>query len=47
MRTFHYGVAQGDQQSFQEAGQEGKDEFRNINLPEELQRVIRLLRVGI
>jgi DNA-directed RNA polymerase subunit beta' len=33
MRTFHIGgVAQGGQQSFQEAGQEGKIEFRNINL---------------
>ena len=33
MRTFHIGgVAQGGQQSFQEAGQEGKIEFRNANL---------------
>jgi len=33
MRTFHIGgVAQGGQQSFQEAGQEGRIEFRNPNL---------------
>ena len=33
MRTFHIGgVAQGGQQSFQEAGQDGKIEFRNSNL---------------
>ncbi|KFI25542.1 DNA-directed RNA polymerase subunit beta' [Paenirhodobacter enshiensis] len=33
MRTFHIGgVAQGGQQSFQEASQEGKIEFRNANL---------------
>jgi DNA-directed RNA polymerase subunit beta' len=33
MRTFHIGgVAQGGQQSFQEAGQDGKVEFRNTNL---------------
>ena len=33
MRTFHIGgVAQGGQQSFQEASQEGKIEFRNPNL---------------
>jgi len=33
MRTFHIGgVAQGGQQSFQEAGQDGKIEFRNANL---------------
>ncbi|WP_226783224.1 DNA-directed RNA polymerase subunit beta' [Oceaniglobus trochenteri] len=33
MRTFHIGgVAQGGQQSFQEAGQEGIAEFRNANL---------------
>ncbi len=33
MRTFHIGgVAQGGQQSFQEAGQEGKVEFRDSNL---------------
>ncbi len=32
MRTFHIGgVAQGGQQSFQEAGQEGKIEYRNAN----------------
>ncbi len=32
MRTFHIGgVAQGGQQSFQEAGQEGKIEYRNTN----------------
>ncbi len=32
MRTFHSGgVAQGGQQSFQEAGQEGKIEYRNAN----------------
>ncbi len=35
MRTFHIGgVAQGGQQSFQEAGQEGVAEFRNANLLE-------------
>ncbi|SFQ19341.1 DNA-directed RNA polymerase subunit beta' [Tranquillimonas alkanivorans] len=35
MRTFHIGgVAQGGQQSFQEAGQEGRAEFRNANLLE-------------
>ncbi|TCP60221.1 DNA-directed RNA polymerase subunit beta' [Rhodovulum bhavnagarense] len=35
MRTFHIGgIAQGGQQSFQEAGQEGKIEFRNPNLLE-------------
>ncbi|MBO6604933.1 MAG: DNA-directed RNA polymerase subunit beta' [Roseicyclus sp.] len=35
MRTFHIGgVAQGGQQSFQEAGAEGKIEFRNANLLE-------------
>jgi DNA-directed RNA polymerase subunit beta' len=35
MRTFHIGgVAQGGQQSFQEAGAEGKIEFRNTNLLE-------------
>jgi DNA-directed RNA polymerase subunit beta' len=35
MRTFHIGgVAQGGQQSFQEAGQDGKIEFRNANLLE-------------
>jgi DNA-directed RNA polymerase subunit beta' len=33
MRTFHIGgVAQGGQQSFQEAGQDGKVEFRNANV---------------
>ncbi|RLL62146.1 DNA-directed RNA polymerase subunit beta' [Paenirhodobacter hankyongi] len=33
MRTFHIGgIAQGGQQSFQEASQEGKIEFRNPNL---------------
>lgn len=33
MRTFHIGgVAQGSQQSFQEAGHEGTIEFRNANL---------------
>ncbi len=33
MRTFHIGgIAQGGQQSFQEASQEGKIEFRNANL---------------
>jgi DNA-directed RNA polymerase subunit beta' len=33
MRTFHIGgVAQGGSQSFQEAGQEGRAEFRNANL---------------
>ena len=33
MRTFHIGgIAQGGQQSFQEASQEGKVEFRNSNL---------------
>ncbi|RVT80698.1 DNA-directed RNA polymerase subunit beta' [Rhodobacteraceae bacterium CCMM004] len=33
MRTFHIGgVAQGGQQSFQEAGQEGRAEFRNANV---------------
>ncbi|TCO68750.1 DNA-directed RNA polymerase subunit beta' [Rhodovulum euryhalinum] len=33
MRTFHIGgIAQGGQQSFQEASQEGKVEFRNPNL---------------
>ncbi|MGV6888592.1 DNA-directed RNA polymerase subunit beta' [Rhodophyticola sp. SM2404] len=33
MRTFHIGgVAQGGQQSFQEAGQEGVVEYRNANL---------------
>ncbi|ABV92018.1 DNA-directed RNA polymerase, beta' subunit [Dinoroseobacter shibae DFL 12 = DSM 16493] len=35
MRTFHIGgIAQGGQQSFQEAGQEGKIAFRNANLLE-------------
>jgi DNA-directed RNA polymerase subunit beta' len=35
MRTFHIGgVAQGGQQSFLEASQEGKIEFRNANLLE-------------
>ncbi|MGB8624038.1 MAG: DNA-directed RNA polymerase subunit beta' [Paracoccaceae bacterium] len=35
MRTFHIGgIAQGGQQSFQEASQEGKIEFRNANLLE-------------
>ena len=35
MRTFHIGgIAQGGQQSFQEASQEGKIEFRNTNLLE-------------
>ncbi|MEP3297348.1 MAG: DNA-directed RNA polymerase subunit beta' [Pseudoruegeria sp.] len=35
MRTFHIGgVAQGGQQSFQEAGQEGRIEFRNAALLE-------------
>ncbi|SIO52500.1 DNA-directed RNA polymerase subunit beta' [Rhodovulum sp. ES.010] len=35
MRTFHIGgIAQGGQQSFQEASQEGKIEFRNPNLLE-------------
>ncbi|TCP40503.1 DNA-directed RNA polymerase subunit beta' [Rhodovulum marinum] len=35
MRTFHIGgIAQGGQQSFQEASQEGKVEFRNPNLLE-------------
>ena len=35
MRTFHIGgIAQGGQQSFQEAGQEGKIEYRNSNLLE-------------
>ncbi|QBY02331.1 DNA-directed RNA polymerase subunit beta' [Rhodophyticola sp. CCM32] len=35
MRTFHIGgVAQGGQQSFQEAGADGKIEFRNANLLE-------------
>ncbi|MCT8159316.1 DNA-directed RNA polymerase subunit beta' [Pseudoruegeria sp. SHC-113] len=35
MRTFHIGgVAQGGQQSFQEASQEGRVEFRNTNLLE-------------
>ena len=35
MRTFHIGgIAQGGQQSFQEASQEGKVEFRNTNLLE-------------
>ncbi|WP_460272593.1 DNA-directed RNA polymerase subunit beta' [Celeribacter sp. ULVN23_4] len=35
MRTFHIGgVAQGGQQSFQEANQEGKIEFRDANLLE-------------
>ncbi|WP_212523700.1 DNA-directed RNA polymerase subunit beta' [Actibacterium sp. MT2.3-13A] len=35
MRTFHIGgIAQGGQQSFQEASQEGKVEFRNSNLLE-------------
>ncbi|MGC9371392.1 MAG: DNA-directed RNA polymerase subunit beta', partial [Paracoccaceae bacterium] len=35
MRTFHIGgIAQGGQQSFQEASQEGKVEFRNANLLE-------------
>ena len=33
MRTFHIGgIAQGGQQSFLEASQEGKIEFRNANL---------------
>ncbi|MBK5934866.1 DNA-directed RNA polymerase subunit beta' [Rhodovulum imhoffii] len=33
MRTFHIGgIAQGGQQSFQEAGQDGKIEYRNANL---------------
>ena len=33
MRTFHIGgIAQGGQQSFQEASQDGKVEFRNANL---------------
>jgi len=33
MRTFHIGgIAQGGQQSFQEASQDGKIEFRNANL---------------
>ncbi len=33
MRTFHIGgIAQGGQQSFQEAGTDGKIEFRNANL---------------
>ena len=33
MRTFHIGgIAQGGQQSFQEASQEGRIEFRNANL---------------
>jgi DNA-directed RNA polymerase subunit beta' len=35
MRTFHIGgIAQGGQQSFQEANQDGKIEFRNANLLE-------------
>jgi DNA-directed RNA polymerase subunit beta' len=35
MRTFHIGgVAQGGQQSFQEASQDGTIEFRNVNLLE-------------
>ncbi|WP_371170946.1 DNA-directed RNA polymerase subunit beta' [Aliiroseovarius sp. 2305UL8-7] len=35
MRTFHIGgVAQGGQQSFQEAGQDGKIEYRNANVLE-------------
>ncbi|UWQ08235.1 DNA-directed RNA polymerase subunit beta' [Aliiroseovarius crassostreae] len=36
MRTFHIGgVAQGGQQSFQEANQEGKIEYRNANILED------------
>ena len=36
MRTFHIGgIAQGGQQSFQEAAQEGKVEFRNASLLED------------